>query len=277
MSSDVTIRDIWITDKVSGRCLFHKSYSSNELDADLVSSFLSGLNAFSEAELGDSGIECIEMGGQKWVYINWENKLLLVAAADKQYDTIALNHQLEVVRKSFMNQFNIDKTFFESWNGNVAIFSQFEQVLDELVNDFRRVSKVTDIAKMMNLLEVYQQILHAFAKVLPAIKEDGRQELEAKMIDVKDDLPSFFKQISYGKTGWNILTIDITSSECDEVLLFDGLQYILDSFVIEMKSIFKEDLFFEICKKLVYPKLLADWTRIRELNIDKFLLKLFLS
>ncbi len=277
MESKTSIRDIWVVEKAGGRCLFHKSYGAIKLDSDLLSSFLTGLNAFSEAELGDSGIESIEMGGQKWVYINWRNKMLLVAAADKDYPTIALNHQLEVVRKSFMDKFNIDDAFFQSWNGNVALFSTFEPSLDELINDFRRVSKVTNIAKMMNLLEVYQQILHAFAKVLPAIKDEGKEELRTKMLDVKDDLPSFFKNISYGKTGWDVLTVDVTSSDCEEILLFDGLQYILDSFVLEMKAIFKEELFFEICKKLVYPKLLADWTRIRELNIDKFLLKLFLT
>ncbi len=92
------IRDIWIVEKAGGRCLFHNSYGTLELDADLLSSFLTGVNAFSEAELGDTGIESIEMGNMKWVYKNWEGKLLLVAAADKSDETPALHHQVNVIQ-----------------------------------------------------------------------------------------------------------------------------------------------------------------------------------
>ncbi len=277
MQSDAIIRDVWVVEKAGGRCLFHKSYGPIKLDPDLLSSFLTGLNAFSEAELGDTGIESIEMGNMKWVYINWKNKMLLVAAADKHYDTAALNHRLDVIRKHFMEEFGIDEDFFKNWNGNVAMFSKFEPKLDELIDSWRKVSKVTDIAKMMNLLEVYQQIFHAFAKVLPAIKPKGQAELTKKMNAIKSKLPPFFQSISYEKAGWNILTIDVTVPDCREEILREGLQYLLKSFVIEMKAIFKEELFFEIAKKLIYPKIISDWERIRELGIDSFLLKLFLT
>ncbi|MFX1299082.1 MAG: hypothetical protein ACFFD2_30010, partial [Promethearchaeota archaeon] len=264
------IRDIWIVEKRGGRCLFNKSYGQLNLDPDLISSFLSGLNAFSEAELGDTGIESIEMGNMKWVYINWKNKLLLVAAADKNADSLVLHHQLDIIRKDFMGFFNIDEDFFNDFDGNVSKFPQFKSKLDELVNDWKKETKVIDIAKMMNLLEVYQQILHAFAKVIPAIKPEGRVKLAKKMNEVKSRLPYFFQYISYRDNGWDILTIDVTARDCREDLLRDGLQYILKSFVVEMKTIFEEELFFEISKKLVYPKLLSDWVRIRHLSLRKY-------
>ena len=272
-------RDIWIIEKLGGRCLFHKSYGALKLDPDLLSSFLSGLNSFSEAELGDTGIESIEMGNMKWIYINWEGKVLVVAAADKDGDTTSLNHQLHVINTLFLGQFGIDEdpNYFRKWGGNVTAFDQFSPKLDELIQSWEAVSKVTNIAKFMNLLEVYQQILHAFAKVLPAIKPEGRERIAKKMNALKDQLPMIFQGISYGKIGWDVLMVFITSSQCTEEMLRDGLQLILESFVKEMKAIFKEELFFEISKKLVYPKLLADWIRIRELEIDLSLLKIFLS
>ncbi|MHA1267046.1 MAG: hypothetical protein ACTSRS_17540 [Candidatus Helarchaeota archaeon] len=270
-------RDIWIIEKVGGRCLFNRSYGALKLDPDLLSSFLTGLNSFSEAELGDTGIESIEMGNLKWVYINWEGRLLIVGAADKSDNTLTLLHQLEIISKTFIEQFGIHENYFQDWSGNVTQFDQFTPKLDELINSWKAVSKVTDIAKFMNLLEVYQQILHAFAKVLPAIKPEGRKKLTEKMNALKTKLPPIFHNISYGKIGWDILSIDVTAPECSEEVLRDGLQYILRTYVSEMKAIFKEDLFFEIAKKLVYPKLLADWLRIRELEIDHFLLKIFLT
>ena len=273
------IRDIWVVEKLGGRCLFHKSYGALKLDPDLLSSFLTGLNAFSEAELGDTGIESIEMGNMKWVYINWDNKVLLVAAADKTDNSTSLHHQLNVICMNFLSQFGIDrnKDYFKNWGGNVTGFDQFEPTLDELIQSWDAVSKVTDIAKFMNYLEVYQQIFHAFAKVLPAIKPEGREGLARKMNALKNRLPLIFQNISYANDGWNILSIIITANECTETVLSDGLQYLLKSFVTEMKAIFKEELFFEITKKLVYPKILADWIRIRELEIDTFLLEIFLS
>ena len=270
------VLDLWIVEKKGGRCLFHKSYGPLKLDPDLLSSFLAGLNAFSEAELGEAGIESIEMGHMKWVYINWENSLLLVVASDRDTDSAALKHQLDVVRKHFMEYFKIDKAYLEKFDGNASRFPQFEPKLDELVNDWEKESKVVDIAQMMNLLEVYQQILHAFTKVFPAIKTGGKIELTKKMSSVKYKLPKFFENISYGKDGWSILGVDVTSPLCREGALRNGLNFILKSFIEEMKNIF-EDMFFEIAKKLVYPKLLADWTRIRDLGIDSFLLELFLT
>ncbi len=227
--------------------------------------------------MGDTGIESIEMGNMKWVYINWEHQLLLVAAADKTEDSIVLKRQLETICKNFLDQFNIEKGFFKKWNGNVTMFSKFLKKMDELIDDWTKVSKVTNIAKMMNLLEVYQQILHIFSRVLPSIKPDAREELTKRMNQIISKLPYFMQNISYGPNGWNILSIDITARDCREELLHDGLQYILQAFILEMKTIFKEDLFFEIAKKLVYPQLIADWNRIADFKIDTFLLKLFLS
>ncbi|NVM28868.1 MAG: hypothetical protein HWN65_08490 [Candidatus Helarchaeota archaeon] len=272
-------RDIWIIEKLGGRCLYHRSYGAMKLDPDLLSSFLTGLNAFSEAELGDTGIESIEMGNMKWVYINWRGQVLAVAAADKQDDATSLNHQLHTICTLFLGQFGIDEdeNYFRKWGGNVTAFDQFSPKLEELMQSWEAVSKVTDIAKFMNLLEVYQQIFHAFAKVLPSIKPEGQVKLANKMNALIEKLPIVFQNISYGKTGWDILSVLITASNCTEKILRDGLQFVLESFINEMKAIFKEELFFEIAKKLVYPKILADWVRIRELEIDNFLLKIFLS
>jgi len=273
---DTVIRDIWIVEKAGGRCLFHRTYGPMGLDPDLLSSYLTGINTFSEAELGDTGIECIEMGNMKWVYINWENKLLLVAAADKFEDPTVLHHQLDVVCQHFLDHFKIDRDFLSKWSGNVTMFSKFGPNIDELINDWKQVSKVTDIAKKMNLLEVYQQIFHAFAKVVPTIRPEGRKELAERMAELKTSFPPYFEKVTYGNAGWDILSADVTDPRCKEYKLREELQNLLNAFVSEMKSIFKEELFFEIAKKLVYPKLLSDWSRIRELEIDEALLQIFL-
>jgi len=272
------IRNVWIVEKAGGRCLFHQSYGSLELDPDLLSSFLTGVNAFSEAELGDTGIESIEMGNMKWVYKNWEGRLLLVAASDKKDDTAALHHQIDVIRTNFLTQFGIDKDkdYFKKWNGNVTMFNKFKGPLDELIRDWKEADRVTEIANKMNLLEAFQQILHAFAKVLPSIKEEGRSELHEKMCRVKEQLPAYFENINYSPNGWDILGVNIADELYKEDSLRADLEFLTRIFVSEMKAIFEEH-FFEIVKKLVFPRLLSDWSRIRELEIDAFLLKIFLG
>jgi len=272
------IRNVWVVEKAGGRCLFHHSYGSLELDPDLLSSFLTGVNSFSEAELGDTGIESIEMGNMKWVYKTWESRLLLVAAADKSEDTAALHHEIGVIRANFTAQFGLDKDkdYFKHWNGNVSQFNKFKSTLDELIRDWKEADRVTEIAHKMNLLEAFQQILHAWAKVLPSIKPDGLSDLEEKMCRVKESLPPYFEKINYGATGWDILAVNITDDSCKEDALRAELEFLTRIFVSEMKAIFEEH-FFEIVKQLVFPKLLSDWSRIRELEIDAFLLKIFLG
>ena len=279
IKDDYMIRDVWVVEKAGGRCLFHNSYGKLELDADLLSSFLTGVNSFSEAELGDTGIESIEMGNMKWVYKNWEGKVLFIAAADKSDETPALHHQIDVIRINFLKQFNIeqDKDYFKKWNGNVTQFNKFKNSLDELIRDWKAEDKVSEIAKKMNLLEAFQQILLAFSKVLPSIKPDGVAELEKKMQRVKNSLPAYFQNISYGHNGWDILGVNIADDNCKEEALHAELEFLTRLFVSEMKNIFQEQYFIQIVKKFVFPKLLSDWVRIRELEIDAFLLKIFLG
>ena len=76
--------NIWILDSESGITLLYKPYMDLPLDEDLVSSLLAALNQFTVFEF-HKGIESIDMGGLRWVYLeDREANLLFVAAGEKE-------------------------------------------------------------------------------------------------------------------------------------------------------------------------------------------------
>ena len=79
------------------------------VNEDLVSGLLTALNQFTIVEF-KQGIESIEMGGLRWVYIqDKDTNLLFIGADSKQVSAEILRARLDVIRHTFIDQYANDK------------------------------------------------------------------------------------------------------------------------------------------------------------------------
>ncbi len=257
--------------------MFNKSYASVSTDPDLLTSFLSALYRFSEeVSTKQQGIESVEMGGLKWVYIDKDN-LLYIAAADKTDKTSNLRSQVNVIRINFTDKFPEckDDEFSEKWDGNITKFEVFSDKVDELKDHWKKLEKVTDAAEMMDILEVYQHIFNSLSKIIHTIKK-GREQLDEKMIHLKEVLPKSFQNAVYSDSGWDILTINVFQQDINEEELRTSLISMLQYYIDILREIFKDKM-PEIIRTLIFPYIRSDWKRISNLKLDKMFIDLFLT
>ena len=124
--------NIWILDSQSGITILYKSYLNLPLDEDLVSGLLAALNQFTIFEF-QQGIESIDMGGLRWVYLeNKKYNLLFIAAAEKNVNSSILKARLKVILDAFVERYIEDEDIWKnSWKGNTDRFKDFGKVIDE--------------------------------------------------------------------------------------------------------------------------------------------------
>ncbi|MHA1382522.1 MAG: hypothetical protein ACTSR3_02070 [Candidatus Helarchaeota archaeon] len=271
------IQDFWIVEKKSGRCMFNRSYGNTTTDPDLLTSFLSALYRFSEeVSTRHKGIESIEMGGLKWAYIDKDN-LLFIAAADKDDKTSDMRSQVNIIRINFIKEFPEcnDEKFNEKWDGNISRYDPFAETIDELINSWKELEKVTNAAEMMDILEVFQQIFTRLSKIIPTIKKDGRKKLDEKMLHLKEVLPKSFEDITYSEAGWDLLTINVFHQDINEYELRIGLRAMLRYYLDILEDIFKDKM-PQIIRSLIFPYLRSDWNRISKLKLGDIFVDLFL-
>ena len=122
--------NIWILDSESGITLLYKSYLSLPLDEDLVSGLLAALNQFTVFEFQE-GIESIDMGGLRWVYLeDKELKLLFVAASEKTVSSNILKARLNIIKQTFIAEYASDKEAWKTlWKGNTDHFNPFKKIM----------------------------------------------------------------------------------------------------------------------------------------------------
>ena len=115
----------FIIEKNSGRAIFSRKYSKITIDENLLSGFMSALYGFAQGELKDTGIENVDMGGIRWVYVEGKG-LLFISASEKEDDPLMLKSQLEQISEMFFETFIIKEDFSEvEWDGDMAMWHPF--------------------------------------------------------------------------------------------------------------------------------------------------------
>jgi len=256
----VVLYSVYILERLSGRSIFTKNYGKIKVDENLLSGFMSALFGFSESELEDTGIENIDMGGIRWVYVD-EKELLFISASSKEDEPDMLKNQLHLVCDAFCERYAIKESFNEmEWNGNVKMFDPFAQVLDSLIESWEAAKKVKDAALLMDLLDVFQSVIQAFAQNVDIDEEYKNLNLVSMAFDQE--------------TGsWDMDKL----ANVDPEMLRERLTKILTNFVMLVKDTMKnDDLYREILHRKIYPIIKREWARIRQGKIDDFIIHLLL-
>ena len=251
----------FIIDKNSGRAIFSRTYSKITIDENLLSGFMSALYGFAQGELKDTGIENVDMGGIRWVYVEGRG-LLFISASEKKDDPLMLKSQLEQIGEMFFETFIIEEDFSEvDWDGDMTMWNPFVPILDELREDWSKAEKIMEAAKLMDLLEVYQSIIDSFAKNVKLDNEFANLNI----------MQSAFQ----GGTEWDVEKL----AEVDSEDLRDKLQHVLKNFIVITKEalINNEEFYHYVLFNSVYPIIIREWSRIKESKIDDFVINLLLQ
>lgn len=273
-------------DSNSGVTLLYKPYKEFSVNEDLVSGLLTALNQFTEVEF-KQGIESIEMGGLRWVYLSDKtSNLLFIAADDKAVGSELIRSRLNVIKHAFLEEYVRDEEYWaKSWIGNTDIFEPFKQVIDEYYTQWKQAEVVMDVAEFFDLLGIFQQILNLLQNVieghLTLVKKDmiySKIEHMFKNYANNDYVQSNeeLKKISFNRnSGINI--ININPMNCDMVVVEKQIV----NLVKRVTELIKEHVddtsrVNYYIKEKIFDYILNNFSLIKELELDILLLKLFL-
>ncbi|MFX1450762.1 MAG: hypothetical protein ACFFCM_07970 [Promethearchaeota archaeon] len=250
---------IFIIEKNSGRVVFSKQFGKIVIDENLLSGFLTALYGFASGELDQTGIENIDMGGIRWVYHD-SRGVLYVSASEKEDSSEMLKSQLMAIGDSFSEYFNIESNFEElKWDGNMHKFSGFKEILEQIINDWEKAKRVQEAAALMDLLDVYQQIITTLGT---SVNLGPEYTLNITELAFEEESGS-----------WDIeILAEINQNEFRE-----RLKNILRNFLIMIKEALQsEQLYKSMIRTHIYPILKNDWKRIRDLEVDEFFINTLL-
>ncbi len=279
--------NIWIIDINSGTTLLYKAFINLHIDEDLVAGLLTALNSLAAFEF-KQGIEAILMSGYIWVYVeDREVDLLFIAAANKDEKAEMLRARLNIIKQAFIQEYVKDKDQWEkTWTGNITIFKPFKDTINEYYQNWLAAESVTTIAEFYDILGIFQQLLFD----LLGIVQNRLNVLSKENIFAKIEImfENYFaneyvknntelSKISFSReAGINIITIN--PNNCDMLVLEKQIINLMRRIVktIREEVGFQESLNYFVQEGL-FDYILNNISLLNQLNLDTFLLKLFLQ
>jgi hypothetical protein len=278
--------NIWIMESDSGITLVYKPYMDFPVNEDLVSGLLTALNQFTIVEF-KQGIESIEMGGLRWVYIqDKDTNLLFIGADSKEVTAEILRARLDVIRQTFIQKYANEKNKWGTkWAGNVEIYKPFESIIDEYYSQWKQAERITTVAEFFDIIGIFQQILNLIINVIEAhlsenkkqiiynkIEEMFRQYSELEIVKKNPELGkiTFAKNVGFNIIGIDPMNSDMFLVEKQIINLIRRITEVLKSevgYFTSLKYFIDENIF---------DYLLSNFSLLNDLNLFTFLLQLFL-
>ncbi len=258
------------------------------INEDLVSGLLTALNQFTMVELKQP-IESIDMGGLRWSYVLDDiSKILFIGADTKQITTEMLRSRILVIKHSFIKDYlPEDPDWRSKWNGNIDRFRPFKATIDEYYQQWLQAENITNIAEFFDILGIFQQLFNLIQNIIDAQLNDLEKLKTYDRVTYMFDLFQSHKfivahpelsKIEFTKdSGFNIIGInpmaakDFLMVEKQLINLLKGLIDILREEVTPRSRLI--DLFIS---GTIFDYIFNNFQLLRELNLDKFLLQLFL-
>ncbi|MFX1375233.1 MAG: hypothetical protein ACFFA0_05425 [Promethearchaeota archaeon] len=266
--------------------MVYKPYMDFPVNEDLVSGLLTALNQFTIVEF-KQGIDSIEMGGLRWVYIqDKETNLLFIGADSKQVSGDMLRSRLDVIRHTFIQKYaNSKNRWKDKWTGNVEVYRPFENIIDEYYTQWKQAERITTVAEFVDILGIFQQILNLVINVIEGnFSEKKKQSIYKKIeemfnnyteLEIVKKNPELGKIVFQRKTGINI--ININPMNCDMLVAEKQIINLIQRMVEILK---KEEGYFASLKLFIeeniFDYLISNFSLLNDLNLFIFMIKLFL-
>jgi len=271
------IQNIWVIDRISGRCLFERSYNKKVEEGSLIPGFLSALTSLSDSELEGDRISILETQGKRWVY-RYSGPLIFVVTGAKGDPEAHLKAQVSYLCDSFIKMFPLLKgesahEFLENWSGATSDFWGFRSLADQLVAQWSEIGPVNRAAKSLDVLEIYQKILDAILAKVPTDRGSIWVELREALGDFsKKTKISAVRGLSGPKPILDLVSVDVFSLNYETVK--DNLAALLKKLIDTLKKHLPQEEAESIVRSQVIPIMKSEWKRIDVYSIDKVLVSL---
>lgn len=122
------LRDIWILNS-DGITMYSRVYNP-KVNEQLFGAVMSAINKFAE-KVADGGISSFELSDKKFS-IEKRNNILFVANAATDEKDKKIKQELSNISNKF---FKIYSEELKNWDGDVSIFSDFEEQIENSLKD----------------------------------------------------------------------------------------------------------------------------------------------
>ncbi len=144
--------DLYIIHR-DGRNIFHKGFCESNLDATIISGFLSALTEFSKEALPSDGLlNVIEKGNIKVIFTHGSFlHTALICEADRK-EIIYLNNRLADLTE------RLEKSYSEvlkEWSGDLNDFKNIEEVVSDTFRETVRLSQPPNIKELADKRSIY--------------------------------------------------------------------------------------------------------------------------
>ena len=271
----------------SGITLVYKPYMDFPVNEDLVSGLLTALNQFTIVEF-KQGIDSIEMGGLRWVYVHdKETNLLFIGADSKEVSGDTLRSRLDAIKNIFIQQYaNKKYKWKDKWTGNVEIYKPFEKIIEEYYTQWKQAEHITTVAEFFDMLGIFQQILNLVINVIEGhLPEEKREVIYVKIEEMfenyeKDEIieknPELQKITFERKIGINVISIN--PMNCNMLVAEKQIISLIKRIVEILKE---EEGYYESLKYFIeeniFDYIISNFNLLNDLNLFIFLIQLFLS
>ena len=279
--------NVWIMDAASGVTLLYKPYMEFSIDEDLVSGLLTALNQFTIVEF-EQGIESIEMGGMRWCYLSDEmSGLLFIAADTKDVNSELIRARLDIIKQAFIEEYVKNKEYWKDhWFGSTDLFHPFKDIITEYYSQWKQAEVVKGVAEFFDILGIFQHVLNLLQNVIEGHFSEEKKEIVYLAIEEMFENYSnseYYKShpelsnINFQrKIGINIVSIN--PNNCDMLVVerqIISLMRKVVQLIREQVGLISSMSFF--VQEKIYDYLLSNLSMLKELNLDEFLLKLFVA
>jgi len=279
--------NVWIMDAASGVTLLYKPYMDFSIDEDLVSGLLTALNQFTIVEF-EQGIESIEMGGMRWCYISDEmSDLLFIAADTKDVNSELIRARLDIIKQAFIEEYVKNEAYWKNhWFGSTDAFHPFKDVITEYYSQWKQAEVVKGVAEFFDILGIFQHVFNLLQNVIEGhFSEEKKENVYSTIEEMfenysKSEYYQSHPELSninfQRRTGINIVSIN--PMNCDMFVVerqIINLMRKIVQLIREQVGIISSMSFF--VQEKIYEYLLSNLSILKELNLDEFLLKLFIT
>ena len=258
---------IFIVDKDSGFPLVERIYKDLGMESELISAFISALWILLEntMKVSNDAVKSEMIAGSRWAYLK-DRRLLFVAITVKNYNPKWLEEQLQYIRNLFLEKYpeinnNMDE-ILNSSRGDNSHWIDFGSELDELVKNWEESNKRAYVAQILDLLEIYQQLISIISRELVS---ESREILAKKV----DELANLF-DVTLRTEGMPLNfkdRIDYYNASYNDVRVF--LMRLFDEAFNLLRNTKDWETFVSIIRKRMYPVVKREIARIDIYDLEK--------
>lgn len=211
MATRRNIQGVWLIERNSGKNMVARTYTGIEIDMDLFAPFLSATKILVD-EASQEDLQLIDTENSRYVW-DGDDWIMLVMAISKSarvgHMRFLLNYAItEFYRLEIPANSDIQNVLHK-WTGAPRAFMEFENFLDEIIEQFEVTDESLVAGKSMDCLAIYTHLFKAILSVKLTKKKRGQllknlKEQIAHLVETE----AYLQCVKINPDGIDVLAID---------------------------------------------------------------------